>query len=216
MNPLTSLAGHPCRRGFPFLIPLFFFFSVSVLTAIEVNAHPDVYEALPPDTIVAQYGLGDLTGDPARELAVLFTAGGETRLAIFTAQKGRWALLIESPAPRLGFEAGTPHCLEMVDANLDGRDEILTHSLSLRDNSMITRIVKLEKADGTSPSLRVLLEDVISPPGYPLFGIEKGMPSVTFLKMPQEDGGAGYRRVYCWKGDRFERCIEETWKEQLR
>ena len=214
MNPLTSLAGHPCPRGFPFLIPLFFFLSVTVITAIEVNAHPDVYKALPPDITVVQYGLGDLAGDSVKELAVLFTAGDETRLAVFTAQKGRWALLIEGPAPRLGFEAGTPRCLEMVDANLDGRDEILTHSLSLRDNSMITRIVKLEKPDGSPPSLRVLLEDMISPPGYPLFGTEEGMASVTFLKMPQEDGGAGYRRVYCWKGDRFERCIEETWKGQ--
>ncbi|MBN2719828.1 MAG: hypothetical protein JXR72_01870, partial [Proteobacteria bacterium] len=150
----------------------FLFLSVFVFGPGPAHANPDVYAALPSDARVIQHGLGDLAGDPQKELAVFFTAGEEARLALFFARAGRWILLLEGPAPGLVLESGTPRCMEIMDANSDGRDEILTHSLSSRDHSMITRILTLDASDGVSPSIRVLLEDVTSPPGYPLFGTE--------------------------------------------
>ncbi len=212
MNPLTPAPGQQRRRPPLLCLVCFFFFCVLGLMAERADAHPDVYEALPPDTKVIQHGLGDLVGDSAKELAVLFTSGGEARIAVFRARNGRWALLIEGPVPRLDLETGTPRCLETADTNLDGRDEILTYFISPGGSSMITRVVTLENAGGDFPSFQVLLEDLTSPPGYPLFGTENGMPSVTFLKMPQENGEPGYRRVYCWKEDRFQRCVEKIWE----
>jgi|GEM_PF-4198266 len=192
---------------------LFLILSILLFGSAPARAHPDVYAALPPDAAVVQYGLGDLAGDPQKELAVFFTAREEARLALFSARAGRWILLLEGPAPGLELETGTPHCLEIMDANSDGRDEILTHSLSSRDHSMITRILTLDASDGGSPSLRVLLEDATSPPGYPLFGTEGGAPAVTFLKMPGKNGRGGHRRSYCWEGGRFLKCVEVPWGE---
>ena len=194
--------------------PAAFLFLLSILpfASAPAHAHPDVYAALPPDTTVVQYGLGDLAGDPQKELAVFFTAGKEARLALFSARAGRWILLLEGPAPGLELETGKPHCLEVMDATSDGRDEILTHSLSSREHSMITRILTLDtSSDGGSPFIRVLLEDVTSPPGYPIFGREEGVPAVTFLKMPGENGRGGHRRAYCWEGGRFLKCVEVPW-----
>ena len=184
------------------------------MTASPAGAHPDVYSALPPDAAVVQYALGDLAGDPAEELAVFFTSAGEARLALFNARAGRWVLLVEGAAPRLVLEAGHPRSLELADANGDGRVEIMTHSLSRRRGSMITRVTALDGAEGGPQSFRVLLEDETFPPGYPLLGTEKGLPGITFLRMPSPESGAGHRRVYCWAEGRFEKCLEVIWKER--
>jgi len=194
---------------------VFFLLIFPALAAVtgSAKADADVYAALPEDTRVVQYGLSDLDGDSRKELAVFFTSGNTVRLALFRADAGRWSLWWEAPVPRTGLEPGSPRSMELVDTNGDGKDEILTYCLAEKAGAMITRILALNTRKQSRPTIRTLLEDLTSPPGYPLFGFEGGLPSVTFLKMPSENGSDGYRRVYCWKGDRFEKCVEVPWEK---
>jgi hypothetical protein len=102
--------------------------------------------------------------------------------------------------------------MELADVNGDGDDEILTYYLTGNGGGMATRIIELDTTDPDHPAAGVLLEDTIVPPGYPLFGSENGVPSVTFLKIPLRRSDSGHRRVYCWDGDRFEKCLEIPWE----
>ena len=102
--------------------------------------------------------------------------------------------------------------MELADTNGDGIDEILAYSMTPGKTAMVTRILSVvENGDGSSV-LKTLLEDRTSPPGYPLLGSEEQKPSVTFLQMASKDKD-GLRRVYCWDGSRFEKCVEVVWKK---
>lgn len=193
----------------------FFLLSILVLAATseQVWANPDVYASLPDDTRVIQYDTGDLDGDLREELAVLFTSREKVRLALFSAPSGYWSLWWEN-TDLIDRERGTTaHSVELADTNGDGRDEILIYYLTLDNKAMVARILAMETGEPDHPSARILLEEMTSPPGYPLLGTENGSPSVTFMNMPLQKGDTGYRRVYCWDGDRFEQCVEVPWQK---
>ena len=186
---------------------------ILALTVLPDSArgNPDVYAALPEDARVIQYGLGDADGDSRQELAVFYTTGGEVRLTLFQAESGHWLPWWEDDGSLAGLEGSSPSSVEMVDVNGDGQDEVLTYYLTENSTAMVARILTLDTGDPGSPVADILLEDMTSPPGYPLFGTENGSPSVTFLKMPLENGDIGHQRVYCWDGNRFEKCVEVPW-----
>jgi len=184
---------------------------MSLLWAGPLQANPDVYAALPADTRVIQYGLGDLDGDLLDELAVLYTSGGAVNLALFKAEKGRWSLWWKDSALLSGMDGASPSSVELADVNGDGRSEILFYFLTGGGSGMASRILAIDTAGPGSLATEVLLEDTTVPPGYPLFGSEDGVPSITFLRMPLVKGDTGYRRVYCWDGKRFEKCVEVKW-----
>ena len=183
------------------------------LLASGASANPDVYDVLPDDTRVLQYCLGDLDGDSKDELAVLYTTGDETRITLFRADGGHWSRWWDDNGSATMKDGIAPGSMEAVDTNGDGRLEILTYYLSQGHNAMAARVWSLDNRDPGSPAMDVLLEDVTSPPGYPLLGMEEEQFSITFLKMPSADGD-GYRRVYCWNGDVFENCLEVKWEKQ--
>ena len=183
-----------------------------LLTPVSVPANPDVYSVLPEDTRVLQFGLGDLDGSEGEELAVLFTTGEETRLTLFKGEAGHWVLWWQDGGLLPGEDGILPRSLEIADTNGDGRDEILTYALTEGGGALRARILSLRDPGEEDPVFQVILEDRTSPPGYPLLGREEARPSVTFLKMASGEGESGYRRVYCWDGEKFERCLEEEWK----
>jgi hypothetical protein len=194
---------------------MFFFLLLPILTWMpaSVTANQDVYASLPADTRVIQYDMGDIDGDSREELAVLYLSQSRIRLALFRVQAGRWSRWGKDIDPS-GEKAGAiPRSIEIYDSNGDGKDEVVIYSLAPDGSGMTTRIFSVRVEGSTVPVAFVLLEDVVSPPGYPLFGSEDGKPSVTFLIMPSERGGDGHRRVYCWEGDRFEKCVEVKWRK---
>lgn len=179
----------------------------------QVRANPDVYAVLPEDTRVVQYGMGDLDGDLTEELAVLYTSGGAASLALFKADSGHWSLLLTDSALLTGTEGASPSSVEIADVNGDGTGEVLFYYLTGDRRGMVTRVLDLDTSAPAEPGVRILLEDTTVPPGYPLFGFEDGSPSVTFLEMPLARGDTGHRRVYCWDGEKFERCVEVPWEK---
>jgi hypothetical protein len=205
---------------FPFrfiVLPAFYLmFSVFSLTvmAVTATANPDVYGSLPEDTRVVQYGLGNIDGDSGQELAVLFLSGGRTRLALFRAHSGHWVPWGLDVFPQGGKAEGSARSVELLDATGDGRDEVILYNLTPGGESLLASILSFRNDGSGVPMAVVLLEDEVSPPGYPLFGIEKGKPEVTFLRMPSGSGEKGHRRVYCWEGDRFEKCEEVEWESR--
>jgi len=175
-------------------------------------ANPDVYRVLPPDTRILQYSLADFDGDARGELAVLYKTADETRLTLFKDDSGHWKRWWDDNGILDREEGDPPRSLEAVDVNGDGKAEMLTYYLAEGNTALAARILALESDDPADPAFEVLLEDVTSPPGYPLLGMEGEEFSVTFLKMASEEGD-GYRRVYCWKGDAFEKCREVVWEK---
>ena len=196
---------------------LILYLALGLLTLLpaldQAFAHPDVYAALPEDTRVIQYGLGDPDGDSREELAVLYTSGGKVRITLFKAGSGRWYSWWEDGSSLVEKGGTKPHTLEMADLTGDGIDEILIYYMSEDGKALHTRILALSTSESASPAFSIILEDKTAPPGYPLFGSENGSPSVTFLKIPLENGEDGYRRVYCWDGEQFERCVEVLWEK---
>jgi hypothetical protein len=194
--------------AFTFFLAGFFLLTAA---ADPAWADPDVYASLPDDTRVIQYDTGDLDGDSREELAVLFTSGENVRLALFRAHSGYWSPWWRDKDLISKKNGSTVHSVELADTNGDGIDEILVYYLTPGDRAMAARILAVENGQRDRPSAKILLEDMTSPPGYPLLGTENGSASVTFMKIPLSSGDIGYRRVYCWEEDRFERCVEVPW-----
>jgi len=201
---------------FPYsAVPLIFFlltFPVLDWMTGSAMANPDVYASLPSDTRVIQYGLGDLDGDSREELAVLYSSRGLTRLALFESRSGRWSRWGKDIGPAAEKNGAAARSVELLDINGDGKEEIIIYYLTAGSRAMEARILAFRTGKSNGPRAVVLLEDQVSPPGYPLFGTEDGKPCVTFLKMSSELGESGHRRVYCWEGDRFEKCVEVPWE----
>ena len=176
-------------------------------------ANPDVYSVLPADTRVLTFGLADFDGDTRQELAVLYTTSDETRLTLFKGQSGQWVRWWDDNGAINQKDGSAPRSLETADTNADGRAEILLYYLVERNNVMVARILTLDGRDRDRPEFKVILQDLTSPPGYPLLGVEGQAPSVTFMRMATGKS-SGYRRVYCWNGDVFEICKEVVWEKQ--
>jgi hypothetical protein len=224
---LETITGHVYNRSMYWLSPdmdqsrrrtgcLSLLILLGLLTLLASTrpalANPDVYAALPNDTRVIQYGMGDIDGDLLEELAVLYTSGGVTSLTLFKARTGRWSRLWTDEGPLSGVQGASPHSVEIVDVNGDGKSEIITYHLTGSGRGMAARIIELDITGPDDADAGVILEDITVPPGYPLFGSENGVPSVTFLRMPMGKGDTGHRRVYCWNGERFEKCLEVPWR----
>lgn len=186
--------------------------SLLVVVPAPAPANPDVYAALPAGIRVLQYGLGDMDGDQRKELAVLYTKEGASRLALFRPEAGRWSKVTDGTAALKMKEEATPRFMEIADTNGDGTDEILAYYLADGDGSMVTRVLSLDSEGTGTPELRAILEDRTVPPGYPLLGSEGEKPSVTFLQMGNGSTD-GLRRVYCWEGKKFEKCLEIVWEK---
>ena len=178
----------------------------------HVCANSDVYAVLPADTRILQYSLADFDGDAREELAVLYTTSDETRLTVFREDSGHWARWWDDNGTLNGQAGTAPRSLETVDTNGDGSAEIITYSLTEGNAAMAARILALDSRDPARPVFNVILEDMTAPPGYPLFGTEDQASSVTFMKMATERAD-GHRRVYCWNGEKFEKCKEVEWKK---
>ena len=192
------------------IIFLFLVILSAVLPAASF-ANPDVYNVLPEDTRILQYSLADFDGDSREELAVLYTTADETRLTLFKGESGRWSRWWDDNGAINGQDGDAPRSLETVDTNGDGIAEILTYYLTEKNTAMAARILALDGGDLDNPDFNVVLEDVTAPPGYALLGTEGQAYSVTFMRMPSEEVN-GYRRVYCWNGEMFEKCLEVEWK----
>lgn len=175
------------------------------------SANPDVYGVLPADTRILQYSLADFDGDARKELAILYTTADETHLTLFRGDSGRWSRWWDDNGALKRQDGNTLRSLETVDTNGDGRAEMLTYYLTEKNTAMATRILALDDRDPANPVFNVILEDATSPPGYPLLGMEGQAFSVTFMRMASEQGN-GYRRVYCWNGQSFEKCVEVEWE----
>jgi len=181
-----------------------------ILPAVS-SANPDVYGVLPADIRVLQFSLADFDGDTREELAVLYTTADETRLTLFREDSGHWSRWWDDNGAINGQDGSAPRSLETVDTNGDGKAEMLTYYLTEENTAMAARILALDDQDPANPAFSVILEDMTAPPGYPLLGTEGQSPSVTFMRMASEEKN-GYRRVYCWDGDAFEKCKEVVWK----
>jgi hypothetical protein len=176
------------------------------------RSNPDVYGVLPADTRVLQFAMADLDGDAREELAVLYTTGDETRLTLFREETGRWSRWWDDNGTIAMKDGSTPKSLEITDINGDQKAEMLAYYLTERNTAMTARVMALSGQDEDRPFFRVILEDTTSPAGYPLLGMEKQEPSVTFMRMPTRKSD-GYRRVYCWTGEVFEVCKEVVWEK---
>jgi hypothetical protein len=175
-------------------------------------ANADVYKALPADTRVVSYSLGDHDGDGQEELAVLYSSDGGIHLTLFKPDSGHWSKWSDVKGPYVLKDGTWPRSMESADANGDGRDEVLTYYVVENNTAMAARILALKNVDLPTPTFEVILQDVTSPAGYPLLETEDGAFSVTFMRMASRTS-SGYRRVYCWKGNTFEKCKEVEWKK---
>jgi len=175
-------------------------------------ANPDVYSVLPEDTRILQYSLADFDGDARQELAVLYTTADETRLTIFRGDSGHWSRWWDDNGVIKGQNGSTPGTMETVDLNGDGKAEMLTYYMTERNTAMAARVLAFDDQDLPNPVFNVILEDITAPPGYPLLGTEGQMFSVTFLRMASKEKD-GYRRVYCWDEEKFEKCKEVVWEK---
>ncbi|NOY87606.1 MAG: hypothetical protein GXP52_09960 [Deltaproteobacteria bacterium] len=204
---------HPLLR----IIFVFFFAATPLFFSVDaVPANDGVYSLLPPDIEVIQYRLGDIDSDGLKEMGLLFRWKGKVHLTVFRSGNGRWARwwdLAETSSPEKGLSL---YSFDMIDSNGDGACEISLYLLAPGGGGMTTRILAFTGTGDNGPHFETILEDVTMPPGYPIYGTEKGNPSVTFLNMGGEsvDGTKrpGYRRVYCWNSTRFEKCLEVKWK----
>ena len=199
----------PIQPGITLPILLFAILLISLLPAVS-SANPDVYDVLPDDTRILQYSLADFDGDSREELAVLYTTADKTRLTLFRGDSGRWSRWWDDGGGISLQDGSAPRSLETVDTNGDGRAEMLAYYLTENNTAMAARILTLDDRDPANPVFNVILEDMVSPPGYPLVGMEGQAFSVTFLRMATPKG-SGYRRVYCWNQKRFEKCVEVEW-----
>ena len=177
-----------------------------------VLANPDVYNVLPADTRVLQYTLADFDGDASEELAILYSTADETRLTLFRGDSGHWSRWWDDNGAIDREDGITIRSLETVDINGDDRAEILTYYLVEHDMALATRIFSLDDPpDPANPIFKVILEDATVPPGYPVLGMEGEKFSVTFMRMASESD-VGFRRVYCWNGNAFEKCKQIVWE----
>ena len=197
------------RTIFKFLL---FIVLSGVLPAVS-SATPDVYSVLPADTRILQYSLADFDGDAREELAVLYQTADETRVTLFREDSGRWSRWWDDNGAINRQDGNALRSLETVDTNGDGRAEMLAYYLTEKNTAMAARILALDDQDLANPVFNVILEDMTAPPGYPLLGTEGQAHSVTFMRMASEEGN-GYRRVYCWDGERFEKCLEVEWEKK--
>jgi len=206
------------KTHFPFMPPVKARVIILLLTALSCilpsasSANPDVYDALPGDTRILQYNLADFDGDAREELAVLYTTSDETRLTLFRGDSGRWSRWWDDNGGITHQDGSAPRSMEIRDTNGDGRAEMLAYYLTEKNTVMAIRILTLDDRDPSNPVFNVILEDKVSPPGYPLVGMEAQAFSVTFFKMATSESN-GYRRVYCWNKKRFEKCVEVEWEK---
>ncbi len=186
--------------------PILLVFFITIFSINNAFANQDIYDALPEDVEVKRYIMNDLDGDSTDEIGILYRTEGGLALTIFQAQAGRWKrwwdLEGSGPGENLDLQS-----FDLVDVNGDGSGEILINFITPDRSSMFSRILSLKGARGSDPEVFVLLEDFTSPAGYPVLGDQEGRPSVTFLDMGSK-GRSGYRRVYCWDGSAFEKCME--------
>ena len=211
---MTIHPGHSCIIIRPIRNSMVFLFIaiLSLVLPTASSANPDVYSVLPADIRILQHSLADFDGDAREELAILYTTSDETRLTIFRGDSGHWTRWWDDNG-RINLKDGSaPLSLETVDTNGDGKAEILTYYLTERNTAMAARIMTLDNKETSNPAFLIILEDTTSPAGYPLLGTEKQTPSITFMRMAtrRQDG---YRRVYCWNGEEFEKCKEVVWKK---
>jgi hypothetical protein len=191
------------------------FLLVVVLSGVlpaSSSANPDVYSALPADTRILQYSLADFDGDTREELAILYTTADETRLTLFREDSGRWSRWWDDNGTINGQGGKTPQSMETVDTNGDGKSEMVIYYLTEQNAAMTARILTLDDRYPANPVFNVILEDMTAPPGYPVLGMEGQAHSVTFMRMVSSEGN-GYRRVYCWNGEVFEKCKEIVWEK---
>ena len=197
-----------------------FFMSLFVLLVWGDNrtayANSDVYESLPEDVEVISYSLADVDGDSLDELGILYRSGGGLRLSLFHAFSGRWVRWWDFDDASGETGGSALHSFDFVDANGDGLHEVAVFLLSETGDLLVTRLLSFTGIPDKSPVPKLLLEDFIAPPGYPILGTDEGRPSVTFLNMGQGgdglSGSTGYRRVYCWNRSQFEKCREVEWE----
>ena len=201
----------PIQSARTVIIFLLFIVLSGVLPVVS-SANPDVYSVLPADTRILQYSLADFDGDAREELAVLYQTADETRVTLFREDSGRWSRWWDDNGAINSQDGNAPRSLETVDTNGDGRAEMLAYYLTEKNTAMAARILALDDQDLANPVFNVILEDMTAPPGYPLLGTEGQAHSVTFMRMASEEGN-GYRRVYCWDGERFEKCLEVEWEK---
>lgn len=176
------------------------------------SADPDVYAVLPPDTRILQYSLADFDGDTAEELAILYTTAEETRLTLFRGDSGHWSRWWDDNGAIDRQDGIPPRSLETADTNGDGKAEMLLYYLGEENKAMTARILTMDNQIPTGPAFNVILEDMTAPPGYPILGTEGEAMSVTFMRMATGEDD-GYRRVYCWSGEAFEKCKEVVWEK---
>jgi len=185
-----------------------------IYQAGECGANDAVYSALPEDIEVLSYKLGDIDGDSRDELGVLYRSGDRINLALFSAPSENWTLLFELGKYDSFFQGEPIYSFEMADTDGDNTSEVLTYYLVQGGDALATRILKYREGEKRA-SLYRTLEDTTSPPGYPLLGITKGLPSVTFMHMgdpgTESSGSPGYQRTWCWDGTSFEKCLEVPW-----
>ncbi len=204
MDPFQSRLSYPSsnlRRLLILLIPV-----IMTLSTTIALANQDIYDALPEDVEVKRYIMNDLDGDSTDEIGILYRTEGELALTIFHAQAGHWKRWWDLEGSGSGGNLNL-QSFDLVDVNGDGSVEILVNFITPDRNSMLSRVLSLKGARGSEPDVSVLLEDFTSPAGYPVLGDLEGRPSITFLDMGSRNR-SGYRRVYCWDGSAFEKCLE--------
>ncbi len=182
-------------------------FVITIITITSAFANQDIYNALPEDVEVKRYIMKDLDGDSMDEIGILYQTEGGLALTVFQAQAGRWARWwdLEGSGGNLNLQS-----FDLVDVNGNGSGEILINFISPDRSRMFSRVLSLKEIQGSELEVSVLLEDFTSPAGYPVLGDQEGRPSVTFLDMGSKDK-SGHRRVYCWDGSVFEKCLEVPW-----
>ncbi len=168
-------------------------------------ANPDIYSALPDDTKVVKYAMGDADGDGVEEIGILYRTGQTTNLTFFHSENDRWIRWWDYTA-KMGKSGPGLYSFEITDATGDGSMEVIVNLVSPDRDVMISRVMEYAEGDAGA-SFKLLLEDSTRPAGYPLLGSFNGKPSITFLDLG-DDSQPGHRRVYCWDGSSFEKCVE--------
>lgn len=201
---MPSAAGEWLQRALSVPLSVLFLFASSH----AAHANPDIYSALPEDIQVIKYVLGDADGDGTDEIGILYRTGNRVNLTFFHTADGKWKRWWDystgSDSSNLRL-----HSFDIRDVTGNGRNEVIVNLISPGSDLMASKVLVYDRV-ADSPSFSVLLEDSTRPAGYPLFGDLNGKSSVTFLDLGDENR-SGHRRVYCWQGRAFEKCLEVPW-----
>jgi hypothetical protein len=199
----------PLSDKFPVTILFLLIFCLAAGQPLAASANDDVYSALPDDIEVIQFMTGDIDGDSVNELGIMYTWRRSPRLSIFRGDSGRWQRWFEVDGTFIHRDGLDVRSFELADATGDGVAELLLYHVDRRRGGMLTTVLTWTASE-PDPGFNPVLEDRTVPAGYPLLGREEDRPAITFLNM---GNGDGYRRVYCWNGDKFEKCKEVVWRK---